>query len=323
MFCDTNGRRINYLRLSLTPVCPLKCLYCRPHSDNQPHPANLLTPVEIESLVSHLAARHALTKVRLTGGDPTSRPDLTEIIERLSGICQISDLAMATHGLTLAARAGEYKKAGLRRVNISLDTLDIAQFRRITGADGLDRVLAGIHAAQDAGLNPVRINTVVIRGENEGQLIALLQFAIRHKLEIRFIELMPMGPLADSWRQRYVPESQMRDHLAPIVQSWHALPRSADSARRYRVILDDGHMATLGFISAMSGCFCEDCNRIRVTSDGSVFPCLMGEPSANILSALCPRFNPDALDELLGSAIKTKKPQHPAHGVAVMTQIGG
>jgi len=323
MLRDAKGRTIKYLRLSLTSACPLRCVYCRPTRNLISPEASMLEPVDVETLANHLARQHGLSKVRLTGGDPTSRPDLVEIIHRLARIPQIQDLAMTTHGLTLSARAGEYKKAGLHRVNISLDTLDIAQFQRITGTDGLDRVLAGIHAAQEVGLNPIRINTVVIRGENEDQLISLLQFAARHKFEIRFIELMPMGPLADSWRDRYVPECQIRERLAPIVRSWHAMTRATDSARRYRVILDDGHMTTVGFISAMSGCFCQDCNRIRITSDGSVFPCLMGSAAANLMPALRPRLAADRLDQILAEAIATKQPRHPACGVAVMTQIGG
>ncbi|HOJ75097.1 MAG TPA: GTP 3',8-cyclase MoaA [Phycisphaerae bacterium] len=324
MLSDASGRKIEYLRLSLTSECPLRCIYCRPGpAGERPQDDHPLRPVEIESLVRYLAERHGLHKVRLTGGDPTSRPDLTEIIERIAAIPGIHDLSMTTHGLTLARKAREYKKAGLHRVNVSLDTLDVKQFQRITGSDGLERVLAGIHAAQEFALHPVRINTVVVRGENDDQLVALLQFAARHILEIRFIELMPMGPLAASWHDRAVSESQMRERLAPIVQSWHALPRKSDSAQRYRVILDDGTMVCVGFISAMTGCFCEDCNRIRVTSDGSIYPCLMDRPRGNLMSALRPRFEPDQLEAALATALSGKQLRHPAAGVAVMTQIGG
>lgn len=323
MLSDANGRKIQYLRLSLTPACPLRCVYCRPTTPASPPAEDLLRPAEIGAIVSHLAQRHGLHKVRLTGGDPTSRPDLSQIIERIAAIPGISDLGMTTHGLTLARMANEYKAAGLHRVNVSLDTLDTRQFRRITGSDGLDRVLAGIHAAQESNLHPVRINAVVVRGENEDQPLALLQFAARHMLEIRFIELMPMGPLAETWPSRYVPEKEIREQLVPIVQSWHALPRKRDSAQRFRVILDDGHMACLGFISAMGGCFCEDCNRIRITSDGAVYPCLMDQPRGNLMPALRPTFDPDLLDSILAAALTAKLPQHPSTGMAVMTQIGG
>lgn len=323
MLSDASGRKIEYLRLSLTSDCPLRCIYCRPGASGERSGHEPISPAEIESLVRHLAENHGLRKVRLTGGDPTSRPDLTEIIQRIAAIAGVSDFSMTTHGLTLARKARDYKKAGLHRVNVSLDSLDVKQFHRITGSDGLERVLAGIHAAQEFALHPVRINTVVVRGENDDQLVALLQFAARHTLEIRFIELMPMGPLADSWRDRAVSESQMRERLAPIVQSWHPVPRKTDSAQRYRVILDDGTMACIGFISAMTGCFCNDCNRIRVTSDGSVFPCLMDKPRGNLLSALRPRFTPDRLEAVLTTALDAKLPKHPAAGVAIMTQIGG
>lgn len=323
MLCDISGRKIKYLRLSLTGACPLRCFYCRPANLSATTGRDLLTPAEIETLVRFLANHHGLRKVRLTGGDPTSRDDLTEIIARIASIPEIADLAMTTHGLTLSRKASEYKQAGLKRVNISLDSLDTRQFERITGSDGLERVLAGIHAAQDVGLHPVRLNTVVIRGENEDQLVGLLQFSARHKLEIRFIELMPMGPLAKTWQSRFLPEAQMRERLSPFVESWYPLSRDADSAKRFRVILDDGTMASVGFISAMSGCFCMDCNRIRITSDGSVFPCLMGDSHGNLLPALRPEFNSGRLVEILESSLKNKLSQHPASGVAIMTQIGG
>ncbi|MEX2672913.1 MAG: radical SAM protein, partial [Phycisphaeraceae bacterium] len=263
MLQDTHGRRIGYLRLSLTKACAMRCTYCRPAKLSQPRGEPMLSVHEIDSLVRHLAAHHGLHKVRLTGGDPTSRPELTEIIGRIAAVPGIDDLAMTTNALTLPHRAREYAAAGLKRVNISLDTLDPERFARLTGVDGLARVLQGIAAAEAAGLSPIRINSVVVRGQNEQDLPNLVRFAAARGLEVRFIELMPMGPLAAQWGERYVSEAKMHEHLDAIVCHWAPVEQGHDAARRYRVTLDDGAQATIGFITPMSCNFCAACNRIR------------------------------------------------------------
>ena len=320
---DAHGRRVGYLRLSLTKACAMRCTYCRPSFITNSPDETRLTPAEIESLVRHLVARHGLHKVRLTGGDPTSRRELTEIIERVAGVRGVRDLAMTTNGLTLAHRAREYAGAGLRRVNISLDTLDRGRFEALTGVDGLDRVLRGLDAALDAGLWPIRLNTVVVRDQNEHDLPSLVRFASQRGLEARFIELMPMGPLAPDWSRRYVPEARMREILGAIVNRWEPIEQGHDAARRYRVALDDGREATIGFITPMSCNFCAACNRVRIAADGALFPCLMDKPVGTILPALRPRFDPDSLDDLLAHGFTHKRAEHPHDGHAVMTHIGG
>jgi len=323
MFHDTHGRSITYLRLSLTEACSMRCMYCRPAFHGQPHETPVLNGDEIEQLVRHLANHHGLQKVRLTGGEPTTRPDLTAIIRRLAAVPQIRDLALTTNGLTLANRAAEYAQAGLQRVNVSLDSLDPDCFARMTGVAGVQRVLAGLAAAHAAGLCPIRLNTVVVRGHNEQDLPALLRFAGRHGWDIRFIELMPMGPLAAQWEERYVPEAQMRAILAPLVRTWTPLAQGHDAARRYAVTLDDGTAATVGFITPMSCNFCGACNRIRIASDGTLYPCLMDRPGPSLLPAFRPHFDPAALDHLLREGLATKQPEHPARGHTMMIQLGG
>jgi cyclic pyranopterin phosphate synthase len=300
----------------------MRCVYCRPAQLEHPRGEALLTPGEIETLVSHLATRHALRKVRLTGGDPTSRPELVEIIERVARVPGIRDVAMTTNGLTLPRHASTYAAAGLRRVNVSLDTLDAARFARLTGVDGLHHVRAGIDAALAAGLSPLRINTVVIR-ENLADLPALVGFAADRQAEIRFIELMPMGPLAATWHENYVPEAEMRRVLEPITTHRVPLEQGADSARRWRLTLDDGRQVTVGFITPMSCNFCAACNRIRVAADGELYPCLMAEPAGTLLPALRPRYDPDRLDALLVAGLTRKRTEHPHDGFVVMTHIGG
>jgi GTP 3',8-cyclase len=329
MLQDSHRRRFGYLRLSLTKACALRCVYCRPAQMGHPRGEPLLTPEEIERLIRHLARQHGVHKVRLTGGDPTSRPDLVEIIGRIAALpgagagAGVPRLAMTTHGLTLAQHAGAYARAGLHAVNISLDTLDRARFAHLTGVDGLERVLAGIDAALAAGLAPIRLNAVVVKGQNERDLVGLVRFAGRKGVEVRFIELMPMGPLAPVWAQRYVPEARMREHLDAAVTAWAELPQGADSARRYRVRLDDGQEATVGFITPMSCNFCASCNRMRLAADGTLYPCLMDQPAGTLLPALRPRFDPDELDRRLEAAFAHKAMEHPHQGVVVMTHIGG
>ncbi len=320
---DAQDRPIRYLRLSLTEACQMRCVYCRPALLTQSSQTGRLTPNEIQTLVCHLVSNHGLTKVRLTGGDPTARPDLIEIIERIASIPGISDLAMTTNGLSLASHAKDYANAGLGRVNVSLDSLNPKRFTNMTGVDAMKRVLAGIDAAIDSGLTPVKLNTVVLNHENLADLPALVQYAAMRRVEIRFIELMPMGPLAEHWTDRYVPASRMRNALSKIITGWQTAPQGSDSAQTYDVTLRDGQHARIGFITPMSCNFCSACNRLRITSDGSIYPCLMDQPRGNLTEAIRPKFDADRLDRLLSEAIQAKAPEHPVTGVAVMTQIGG
>lgn len=321
---DPLGRGIGYLRLSLTKSCQMRCAYCRPAWLRNPDRADdLLSVHEIDSLVTHLATSHGLRKVRLTGGDPTVRPDLLQIIERVAQIDGIADLAMTTNGLTLASRAVDYARAGLRRVNVSLDSLDRDTFKRMTGVDGLPRVLRGIDAAIEAGLTPLRLNTVVMRERNEHHLHELVEYAAAIGAEIRFIELMPMGPLAHRWGDCYVSDPAMRRRLEPQFSGWDPIPQHHDSARRYRVVTTAGEEVIVGFITPMSCSFCAGCNRLRVAADGTMYPCLMGKPAGSLLPALRPAFDPHRCDALIRQAMAAKQPVHPMHGFVTMTHIGG
>lgn len=319
---DRYARRVGYLRLSLTKACSMKCVYCRPDFIDNPRGRAFLTPTEFARVTLHLVERHGVRKVRLTGGDPTSRPDLIEIVRRVAAIPGIDDLAMTTNGLTLARQAHALSTAGLGRVNISIDTLDRERFAALTGVDGLARVLAGIDAAVEAGLSP-KLNAVVVRGHNERDLPALARFAIGRGLVVRFIELMPMGPLAGAWERRYVSESAMREQIEPIVRHWTPLSQGSDAARRYRVELDDGKRGVIGFITPMSCNFCADCNRVRIAADGALYPCLMDRPGGSLLGAIRPRFDATRFDDLLAAGLLNKQADHPPTGTAVMTYIGG
>lgn len=320
---DPLGRGIGYLRLSLTGACSMRCTYCRPETYNNPRDEDRLSPIEIQQVVDHLASRHGLSKVRLTGGDPTSRPELVQIIKRVASVPGINDLAMTTNGLTLERMAKRYRDAGLKRVNISLDTLHPARFARLTGVDGLPSVLRGIDAALGAGLGPVKLNTVVVRGQNEDDLVELVYFAADRGVEIRFIELMAMGPLAEQWHERYVPEPDIRARLLRGMTFTDTLEQGHDSARRCRAVLHNGRRVTVGFITPMSCNFCGGCNRLRLAADGRVYPCLMDKPAGSVLPAVRPQFNHKLLDRCLHNALLQKQAEHPHFGNAIMTTIGG
>jgi cyclic pyranopterin phosphate synthase len=302
----------------------MRCVYCRPPAagaavSSEPD----LSPHEIEALVRHLAACHGLRKVRLTGGEPLLRPDLISIVQGLAAIPGIQDLAMTTNGLQLAGKARELKAAGLRRVNISLDTLKPERFERICGADKLNDVLAGIGAAVSAGLTPVKLNTVAMRGVNDDELCDLLEFALSNDLEIRFIEMMPMGPMADGWAERFIGQDDLFRILKAIIETKHPLAGDTSAARRWRVRAKERREGIVGVVSAMSRPFCESCDRIRILADGSVCPCLMDTPSASLLPALRPFIDPAEIDRILGESLAGKPREHSSAGPNVMTNIGG
>jgi cyclic pyranopterin phosphate synthase len=320
---DDFGRSIRYLRLSLTHACAMRCVYCRPEGYATHRDKDELSVDEIEAIITHLAEEHGLTKVRLTGGEPTVRPDLLQIIQRISRIRGIDDLAMTTNGLTLARQATALHDAGLKRINISIDSLNPQTFASITGVDQLPRILEGIDAALAAQLRPIRLNTVVVRGHNDQDLPELLEFAAAKDVEIRFIELMPMGPLHEKWSERFVAEPEMRQILARTVDFWRPLANGSESARRFTALLADGGQATVGFITAMSHPFCDQCDRMRIGAGGQLYPCLMDRPSGNILPAVRPRFNAQHFDDLLRAGLHQKAAEHPARGHAVMIELGG
>jgi cyclic pyranopterin phosphate synthase len=301
----------------------MRCEYCRPQWLTHANRRGDLTAAEIERLVRHLVTYHGVRKVRLTGGDPTARPDLVRIIRSVASIDGVEDLAMTTNGLSLAARAHEYADAGLGRLNVSLDALNADVFHKMTGVDGLHRVIDGLGAAESAGLGPIKLNTVVLRGRNDHMLPGLMRFAVGRGMTLRFIELMPMGPLVDQWAERYVPEGEMRRVLEPHVRRWIPLEQGSASARCYHVELDDGRTGVIGFISPMSCNFCAACSRLRIAADGSIYPCLMDRPAGSLMSAMRPRFDGAMLDRLLAEALAHKRAEHPTMGFVTMSRIGG
>ena len=324
---DGSGRSVHYLRLSVTGNCSMRCGYCRPEVDaNRPEPGRL-DAGGIRFLVRHLHGRFGLRKVRLTGGEPTTRRDLPELVAAVRG-AGVDEVAITTNGLTLPRDARRLADAGLSRANVSLDTLDAGRFEKLTGVDGLGRVLRGIDAARDALPGGVKLNAVVIAGHNDGDdLLALARYAAARGLPLRFIELMPMGPLAGAWAGRYVPASAMKATLRAAGVRLEALPETADAARRFRAVLpaapgEAAGVADLGFITPMSCNFCAGCDRLRVSADGDLHPCLMDDARGNVADAIRRR-DAAEIDRLLAAAFGEKAAEHPAAGPAIMTRMGG
>ncbi|MBM4118123.1 GTP 3',8-cyclase MoaA [bacterium] len=304
---DPFGRRIRYVRLSVTPYCNFRCSYCQPHGPVLPEgPRDEMTPAEIERLVSVFVSL-GVRKLRLTGGEPTLRQDLVEIVERLARLGGLEDLSLSTHGMFLAPLAAPLARAGLRRVNVSLDTLDRARFAGIAGRDALARVLAGIAAARAAGLTPIKLNTVPMRGVNDGEIGELLALAAREQLELRFIELMPLAVARESYGARHLGGEALLALLAEH-GDWELLPRGiADGpARHYRRAADG---LKVGIIDPLNPKFCTHCNRVRLTHRGELRNCLFGAANLPLRHLLAAGDWAGAIEAALRTAI-LRKPEH-------------
>lgn len=268
---DTFGRIHNNLRISVTDRCNLRCTYCMPEDVTFMDRGELLTFEEITHF-ARVAASLGIDKVRLTGGEPLMRRDLPALVRMLAGVEGLRDIGLTTNGLLLAEQARPLHDAGLRRINVSLDTLDADRFRQLSRRDGLDKVLAGIAAAKKAGFDPVKINAVSIRGVTEHEVLPLARYARDNGLELRFIEYMPIG--ADQWERQKVYFAheileQLEKGVAPLVPVDDYDPRAPAMEFRYT---DGG--GRVGIIASVSRPFCASCNRIRLTADGKLRNCL-------------------------------------------------
>lgn len=308
MLNDGFGRTIDYLRLSVTDRCNLRCVYCLPESAPRFVPsADPLTDDEIVEALSAFA-RLGVSKIRITGGEPLVRPGLPALVRRVSLIPGIKDISLSTNGVLLSGLARELKAAGLSRVNISLDTLDPQRFFKITRFGALRDVLSGIEAALEVGLAPVKLNVVAARGMNGDELGAFAALTEKRPLHVRFIELMPMGETGFFSPERRIPLGEMMAAAAPLA------PAAADErplghgpARYYR---RPGAAGTVGFISALSCGFCDSCNRIRLSSSGTLIPCLDGEEGVDLRTPLRGGAGTERLMALIRGAIRAKPESH-------------
>lgn len=324
---DDFGRAINYLRVSVTDRCNLRCVYCMPE-DGVPKQAHgaMLSYEEI-ALVVRAAAGLGVRKVRLTGGEPLARLGLPDLVRMLAAIPGVDDLAMTTNGTLLARHAAALADAGLRRVNVSLDTLRPERFARITRRGRLDDVWAGLRAAEEAGLRPIKLNMVVIRGLNDDEVAAMAERSRTHGWHVRLIEWMPVGANTSWAGDGVVPVAEMRAHIEAALGPLEPVggPPGNGPARYYRLPDAEG---TVGFIGAMSEHFCRACNRLRLTADGRLRPCLMSDDELDLRIAVRGGAGVQDVQALLLQAIRHKPERHRLGEAAAprgrtMAEIGG
>jgi len=289
MLIDRYNREITYLRVSVTDRCNFRCVYCMPEDGilRKPH-SEVLSYEEITSVVS-AAVSQGIKRVRLTGGEPLVRRDLAVLIRALAAIPGLDEISLTTNGFLLERFAAELAQAGLNRINVSLDTLDPEKFRTVTRGGSLEQVWRGIRAAEAAGLTPIKLNAVVIRGFNDSELLSLAELTRDHPWQVRFIELMPVGNQVD-WgkpfpavNDRYVPVQEMRILLAPLGLQAVEKTNGNGPAKEFRI---PGAPGTIGFISPIGEHFCEDCNRLRLTADGKLRPCLLVDTEISVRETL-------------------------------------
>ncbi|MBI4181189.1 MAG: GTP 3',8-cyclase MoaA [Chloroflexi bacterium] len=323
---DSWQRQINYLRISVTERCNLNCIYCSAASI-APLPRNEILSYEQIQRIVRVAAGMGITKVRLTGGEPLARPDFIKLVGMIAGINGIDDVAITTNGILLGKYARELKDAGLNRVNVSLDTLKRDRFKQITGGDKLAEVLAGIEDAHLAGLEPVKINVVVMRGKNDDEILDFARKTITEGWHIRFIEFMPFGTCGtDGVETVATREIQERLQVLGKLEPF-AGPAGNGPAKYFKF---PGSKGSVGFITPMTEHFCATCNRLRITSDGQLRPCLLGNDEVNLKGALGNESSDDEIKQLIQQAVRLKREEHHLSGELIpeavtrpMRQIGG
>lgn len=325
---DRFGRQITYLRISVTDRCNLRCVYCMPVEGvtNIAH-GSIMRYEEIVQVVK-LAAEYGVNEVRITGGEPLVRLDLPDLIRMISAVPGIEDISLTTNGLLLGKMIHELKDAGLKRVNISLDTLRPERFEQITRGGSFERTWEGIAAADALGLRPIKINTVLMRGVNDDELEDLARLTLDKPWHVRFIELMPIqnqeawGPGLPNSEQAYLPIPEMITRLEALGLEPVGEKIGSGPAQEYRL---RGALGKIGFISPVSEPFCAQCNRLRLTADGHLRPCLLHDIEVPILEAL--RKGEDLLPYLT-EAIELKPLEHDlanhnSPNGRCMRQIGG
>ena len=323
---DSFGRTIDYLRISVTDRCNERCLYCMPEGyKGWERREEHLSAEEIVRIV-RVAVQLGFRKFRLTGGEPLIRHDLVDIVRRLKGIPGVEVIGLSTNGTRLATLAKPLRAAGLHTVNVSLDALTPELYHRITGGEGAE-VLAGIRTARAAGFERVKLNCVLMRGKNEAEIWPLVQFAAEHQLPLRFIELMPLSRTDVLTAENFLPIGEVmqrlreKDELIPQPDR-----REGHGPARYFLLKHTG--ALVGFIGALTSLdFCKSCNKVRLTSDGKLRPCLGDHLETDLKPALRPAIDDSHLAELFRATLGKKPSEHQFRlnyqPQRVMTAIGG
>ncbi len=323
---DAYGRPMTYLRISLTDRCNLRCVYCMPAIGARFAPRDeLLTDDELLAVV-RAAAKIGFSKMRLTGGEPTIRPHVVDLVREIAHTPGVDDVAMTTNGLLLARLAQGLKDAGLNRVNVSIDSLQPDRFTAITRGGKIEKVWAGIQAAEEVGLSPIKLNAVVVRGQNDDEVADLAGLTLTHNWQVRFIEVMPLEGVGDVHDAGLVTTAETIDLIEEVHGELAPLDAPlGDPARVYRL---PGSTGTIGFISPVSQPFCSFCNRIRLTADGKLRLCLLRNDEVDVRDILRGGGDENDLIEQIRFGV-WRKPW--GHGLAEgdrdtgrgMSQIGG
>ena len=324
---DSFGRVHTDLRVSLTDRCNLRCRYCMPE-EGLPwlQRSEVLTADEIVRLVRIGAERLGIRSVRLTGGEPLLRRDLVDIVERLAALEPRLELAMTTNGIGLARTAEALERAGLSRVNISLDTLRADRFVEITRRDRLPDVLAGIAAARAVGLAPVKVNVVLMRGVNDDEVVDLARFAIDHQCQVRFIEAMPLDAQGAWSRDTMISADEILERLRAV---FALEPIGGDASAPAEVWRIAGTEARIGIVASVTRSFCASCNRVRLTADGQLRNCLFASAESDLRSLVRGGADDDAIEQAWRVCIAGKAPGHGINDVSFiqparpMSAIGG
>jgi GTP 3',8-cyclase len=326
MLQDRFNRIISYLRISVTERCNFRCVYCMPAEGVALAPRDHLLTFEEIARVANVGAQLGLQKIRLTGGEPTVRRDLPELVRMLRETSGIREIAMTTNGALLETLAAPLKTAGLDRVNISLDTLKPERARELSRRDLFDNVLRGIDAAVENKLTPLKLNAVVMRGFNDDELANLVHFARERDAEMRFIEYMPMGLARFDDRNKLVTAAEMLQLLSPHFDLQPHASTHNDPARGY-VCRKSG--ARVGFITSMSDHFCDSCNRMRLTAEGGLRPCLHQDAEVDVRAVLRKGGSDDEIARAFQQAAGLKWAGHkmtsaiPLYSSKEMVAIGG
>jgi cyclic pyranopterin phosphate synthase len=326
MAIDRFGRKITYLRISLTDHCNLRCVYCMPEDMTFRPNGEMMQDDEIFTL-TRLFASLGFNKVRLTGGEPTVRADIVNIVRGIASTEGIHSVSMTTNGVLLSKLAQPLAQAGLRRVNVSLDTLDPGKFRRLTRWGKLAEVWDGILAAEKAGLTPIKFNVVVVRGYNEDDVVELARLTKAHPWQVRFIEMMPFAGATALQTSQTVTAAEIKERIEDTLGDLEEANGGQldGEARIYHV---RGAKGDLGFISSVTAPFCASCNRARLTSDGRLRLCLLREKEVNLLTPLRAGATLEDLRQIIISGVWEKPWGHGlADGIIplnrVMSEIGG
>jgi len=308
---DSYGRAIRDLRVSLTDRCNFRCFYCLPHGEPPIAPKEQMLSYEEIEYVCEIFVSLGIEKLRLTGGEPMLRRDIETIISKLAKLKPkgLLDLALTTNGYFLPERAQALKDAGLDRITISVDSLKREVFKEMTGVDVLDRVLAGIVAAKNAGLDPIKINAVIVRGHNEDEVADFAAFAREHDVKMRFIEFMPLDSGHDWSREMVVSGREIRERISerfPLIPV--DVVRGSETSSRYRFA--DGAPGEIGIIAPVTEPFCGACSRIRLTADGQIRTCLFSTVEHSLRDVVRSAASRSEVIDYIESVVMKKEPRH-------------